>query len=158
MTPREVNSVGLPDGRLLGEAARAADHAADDKGWDMNLTMQKNGSDGLSLHRRAAAVNVRQAKQIAKAWVEANAQMWPGLRAAHLVGGITALPDDAPFPTAKDVDLHLIVDEESPALQRKGPGPNILEVAYGGLSIEAGIKSAAGYASPEAVLANPEIA
>jgi len=120
--------------------------------------MRKNGSDGVSLRREESPMKVRQAKQLARDWVEANAEGWPGLRAAHLVGGITALPDEAPFPATKDVDLHLIFDEGSPALQGNGSGPNILEVAYGGLSFEAGVKSAAEYASPETVLANPEIA
>ena len=126
----------------------------------MNLTvkMNKNGSDGVSLRREASSMTVSQAKQTARAWVEANAERWPGLRAAHLVGGITALPDEAPFPATKDVDLHLIFDEGSPALRGDGSGPNILEVPYGGVPIEAGIKSAAEYASPEVVLANPEIA
>jgi len=103
-------------------------------------------------------VNTRQAKETARTWVGANANAWPGLRAAHLVGGITSLLDEAPFPATKDVDVHLIFAGGSPALEASGPFPNILEVAYGGLAIEAGIKSDADYASPEAVLANPEIA
>jgi hypothetical protein len=103
-------------------------------------------------------MNVRQAKQTARAWVETHVDDWPGLRAAHLVGGITSLPDEAPFPEAKDVDLHLVVDEASATLEKDGPGPNILEITYGGLAIEAGVKSLADYASAEAVLGNPEIA
>lgn len=103
-------------------------------------------------------MNAGQAKRTAREWVEDNRGRWPGLRAAHLVGGITTMPADAPFPITKDVDLHLIFDEGSPALQPMGPYPNILEVAYGGLAIEAGLKSIADYRSAEAVLANPEIA
>src|SRR5918993_3343721 len=116
---------------------------------NLTMTMNKNGSDGMSPRREASLMTVSQAKQTARAWVEANAEKWPGLRAAHLVGGITALPDEAPFPATKDVDMHLIFDEGSPALLGNGSGPNILEVAYGGLPIEAGMKSAAEYASPE---------
>ena len=37
-------------------------------GWEMNLTMQKNGSDGVSLRREEAPMNVRQAKQTARDW------------------------------------------------------------------------------------------
>jgi hypothetical protein len=103
-------------------------------------------------------MNVQQAKETARAWVEANASAWPGLRAAHLVGGITSLPHEAPFPASKDVDVHLIVDEANAGLEVDGPGPNILEIAYDGLAIEAGVKSRADYASAETVLANPEIA
>ncbi len=65
-------------------------------------------------------MNVREAKQTARTWVDVNLREWPGLRAAHLVGGITTMPADAPFPAAKDVDLHLILDEGSPALRRMG--------------------------------------
>lgn len=103
-------------------------------------------------------MNVGQAKQTARDWIAANVEQWPGLRAAHLVGGITTMPADAPFPLAKDVDLHLIFDEGSPALQTTGPFDGLLEVAYGGLSLEAGIKPITEYASPEVVLGNPEIA
>jgi hypothetical protein len=103
-------------------------------------------------------MNVRQAKETARAWVEANVEAWTGLRAAHLVGGITSLPDEAPFPATKDVDVHLIVDEDSATREVDGPGWNLLEISYGGLAIEAGVKSLADYVSAEAVLANPEIA
>jgi hypothetical protein len=103
-------------------------------------------------------MDTRHAKRTARAWVEANLSQWPGLRAAHLVGGITTTPDEAPWPAHKDVDLHLIFDEASPALVPTGPFPRPIEVAYAGLLIEAGLKSVADYRSAEAVLANPEIA
>ena len=103
-------------------------------------------------------MNAQQAKQTARNWVAANLDQWPGLRAAHLVGGITTMPDDAPFPASKDLDMHLVFADGSPALQPTGPFPTVVEVSHGGVSIEAGIKSAAEYASPEVVLANPEIA
>lgn len=101
---------------------------------------------------------VRTAKQFVREWVEKYIAGLPGLRAAHLVGGITAKPDNADFPAYKDVDVHLIFEEGSPALRHEGPYPHLLEVSYRGLSIEAGLKSVADYHSPETVLANPEIA
>jgi hypothetical protein len=104
-------------------------------------------------------VNVAHAKQTAREWVEAHIDQWPGLRAAHLVGGITTMPADAPFPPAEnDVDVHLIFDAGSPALRSHGPFTNLLEVAYRGIAIEAGIKPVSEYVAPAAVLANPEIA
>jgi hypothetical protein len=103
-------------------------------------------------------VNVKQAKQSAKAWVDANLDQWPGLRAAHLVGGVTTMDDDASFPTYKDVDVHLIFADGSPALAGDGWWSRILEAPFGGVAIEAGVKSVAEYRSAEAVLANPEIA
>jgi hypothetical protein len=103
-------------------------------------------------------MDVKQAKQAAHAWVESNCSHWRGLRGAHLVGSVAMLPDDAPFPPTKDVDLHLIFDESSPALTNAGPFLNNLEVEHQGVSIEAGVKSIGDYRSAEAILANLEIA
>jgi hypothetical protein len=103
-------------------------------------------------------MDAKQAKLTAKAWVEANLARWPGLRAAHLVGGITSMADGAPLPAHKDVDLHLIFVEGSPALRPAGPFANLIEAPYGGVAIGAGIRPLAEYRSAEAVLANPEIA
>jgi hypothetical protein len=102
-------------------------------------------------------VNAREAKEAAREWVAANRGDWPGLVAAHLVGGITSLPDDAPFPATKDVDLHLIVADDSPLLEQ-GPWGGIIAASSRGLAMEAGIKPVADYRSAAAVLANPEIA
>lgn len=103
-------------------------------------------------------VNVMEAKGTVRQWVAANAETWPGFRAAHLVGGITAMPDDALFPITKDIDLHLVFDNESPMVQQHGPISNILEAHVDGLAIEAGLKPVSEYVSPEAVLGNPELA
>ena len=103
-------------------------------------------------------MDAAQAKRTARDWIEASLPQWPGVRGAHLVGGITSMPDDAPFPPHKDVDVHLVFAEGSPALDAAGPFLNVLEVVHGGLTIEAGVKSLAEYRSAEAVLANPEIA
>lgn len=103
-------------------------------------------------------MNAGQAKQSARAWVEANRERWPGLRAAHLVGSITTMVDDAAFPADKDVDLHLIFNDGDPALHGGNPWLSLIEETYAGIMIEAGLKSAADYRSADAVLANPEIA
>jgi hypothetical protein len=62
--------------------------------------------------------DVRTAKAAARAWLESNRSRWPDLRGAHFVGGITALPESAPFPRYKDIDLHLIVDDGEPGARR----------------------------------------
>lgn len=103
-------------------------------------------------------MNVMETKNVARRWVEENAREMPGFRAAHLVGGITAMDDRAPFPRSKDVDLHLIFEDGSPALEHHGPISNIMEVSAGGLALEMGIKPVSDYATPEIVLANPELA
>ena len=41
-------------------------------------------------------MEVAAARQLAREWVETHCERWPGLRPAHLVGGITAMADDAP--------------------------------------------------------------
>lgn len=102
--------------------------------------------------------NARAAREAARDWISSNRARWPDLRAAHLVGSITTLPDDAPFPSAKDIDLHLIFDVDSPMLAPQGPFLSIVEEQAQDWPIEAGIKSVVEYASPEVVLANPEIA
>jgi hypothetical protein len=103
-------------------------------------------------------MNAGKARTAARRWVEERKDAWPGLWAAHLAGGIVTMADDEPFPAHKDVDIVLIVDPESPALRSMGPIMPMVEEPFEGLAIEAGFKSADDYASPEAVLANPEIA
>ena len=103
-------------------------------------------------------MNAKQAKLTARAWVKDNIEQWPGLRAAHLVGGITTMADEAPFPADKDVDLHLIFADDSQLLANPDPWSGIIEESYGGIAIEAGLKPVTDYRSAAAVLGNPEIA
>ena len=98
------------------------------------------------------------AKQTAKKWVEANVDDWVGLRAAHLVGSLAGTPDEAEFPSYKDVDVILVFDDDAQMLIPKGPFADNIETEYEGLLMEAGLKPVSGYRSAEAVLANPEIA
>jgi hypothetical protein len=102
--------------------------------------------------------DARAARAAAESWLAANRSRWPDLRAAHFVGGITALADAETYPSHKDIDLHLVVADGSPALAPSGPFPAIVEDIAGLWPIEAGIKSDTEYRSPEVVLANPEIA
>jgi len=103
-------------------------------------------------------MNAKQARRSAQHWIDSNQQHWPGLVAAHFVGGVTTMADHEYFPPTKDLDLHLIFDASSPMLQEKGPFMNILEERYEGVAIEAGVRSMAEYESIEKVLGNPEIA
>jgi hypothetical protein len=101
---------------------------------------------------------VKDAKRSVLRWLESTEEQFPGLCGAHFVGGITSMRDDEPFPRTKDVDLHLIFEPGSPALDHRGRFMNILEVAYDGLAIEAGIRSRLEYGDASMVLGNPEIA
>jgi hypothetical protein len=102
-------------------------------------------------------MNVHQVKQITGEWLNQNMAQYPGLCAAHFVGSINTMPDEAYFPAYKDVDLHLIFKDGSPALENHGPFANILETEYRGVIIEGGYKPLSDYQTPEKVLSNPEI-
>ena len=103
-------------------------------------------------------MNAKQARRSAQHWIDSNQQHWPGLVAAHFVGGVTTMADDEYFPPTRDLDLHLIFEESSPMLQAKGLFMNILEARHEGVAIKAGVRSIAEYESVEKVLGNPEIA
>jgi hypothetical protein len=103
-------------------------------------------------------MNVHQVKQITNEWLEQNLAKYPGLVGAHFVGSINTMPDEADFPPYKDVDLHLVFKEGSPALENHGPFANLLETEYRGAILEGGYKPLSEYQTPEIVLANPEIA
>lgn len=103
-------------------------------------------------------MNVKQVKGVVREWVNNHIESYPGLQGAHLVGGITTMPDDAPFPAHRDVDMHFIFDEGSSYLSQHGPFPNALETEHDGLMLEGGYKSISEYATANVVLANPEIA
>ena len=103
-------------------------------------------------------MNTGQVKQVVRTWIAEHHANYPGLVAAHLVGSITTMPEGAPFPAYRDVDLHLIFAAESPALAHGGPFSNNVETPYHGLMLEGGLKAVAEYQSAERVLANPELA
>ncbi|MCB0222985.1 MAG: hypothetical protein KDI02_04810 [Anaerolineae bacterium] len=87
-------------------------------------------------------MNVRGVKEAMRTWVVDNAGRYPHLCAAHLVGSITTMAPETPFPDYKDVDLHLIFAPNSPALAHHGPFSNNLEFSYKGLMVEGGLKAA----------------
>jgi hypothetical protein len=103
-------------------------------------------------------MNVQTVKETMRTWVADNANRYPHLCAAHLVGSITTMAEQMPFPDDKDVDLLLIFEPDSPALAHHGPFSNNLEFLHKGLMVEGGLKSATEYRDAEAVLANPEVA
>jgi hypothetical protein len=103
-------------------------------------------------------MNVQQVKQITSEWLKMNLNQNPGLCGAHFVGSINTMPDEAYFPPYKDVDLHLVFKEGSPALENHGPFANLLETEYCGVILEGGYKPISDYQTPEIVLSNPEIA
>jgi len=79
-------------------------------------------------------MNVQRVKETMQTWVADNANRYPNLCAAHLVGSITTMAEELTFPDDKDVDLHLIFAPDSPALANHGPFSNNLEFLYIALS------------------------
>ena len=103
-------------------------------------------------------MNVHEVKQITSEWLTLNLAQYPGLCGAHFVGSINTMPDEAYFPAYKDVDMHLVFKDGSPALENHGPFANLLETEYRGAILEGGFIPLSSYQTPEIVLANPEIA
>lgn len=87
----------------------------------------------------------------AREWVELHGRHLPGVRAAHIMGALTSLPSEAPFPSYRDVDIALVTDEGTQPVERN------LDVAYRGLIIECGLLGVDEYRDPELLLANPGI-
>ncbi len=100
----------------------------------------------------AGVMPTEQVIERTKEWVRIQAERFPGFLGAHLMGGITSMAASDPFPTYRDVDLHIILKDDTDI-----PGENA-EALYKGLMIEAGFRRQADYSTPEVVLANPVIA
>jgi hypothetical protein len=95
-------------------------------------------------------VNVAEAIARAKTWVETEASRMPGFRGAHLLGGVNELPADAPFPRHRDVDLHVVLEQQ--------PWRENLELLYEGVLLEVAFTDPSLYASADAILINPALA
>jgi hypothetical protein len=101
---------------------------------------------------KRAEITVGQVIELVKEWVDMQREQMPGFLGAHLMGGITSMASGEPFPTYRDVDLHLIFRDDV-----EMPGEN-MEALYKGLMIEAGFRQQKDYRTPEVVLADPVIA
>jgi len=95
-------------------------------------------------------MNVGQVIACAREWVELYGRHTLGFCCAHLMGGITTLPKDAPFPAYRDVDLNMVLHDL--------PERDIRDFAYNGLIMECGVFSRAEYRTAADVLASPELA
>jgi hypothetical protein len=75
---------------------------------------------------------VKQAKEIARQWVLAEAGNLPGFRGAFLHGSINGLPDDTVLPATSDVDIMVVLDTPEPP-EKPGKLPDqgvLLEISY----------------------------
>ena len=95
-------------------------------------------------------MNVGQAIDLAKEWVETHGRHLPGFCGAHLMGGLNYAHKDAPFPVFKNVDVKILLNN--------GQAWDVKVVTYKGLILEYGTVDVESYRSPEAVLADPQLA
>ena len=96
---------------------------------------------------------VREAKQIAKDWVEAEAPNIPNFRGAFLTGSILWKEDADPFPSTSDVDLVIVVDNnpDDPIFRGRLAQKNQL---FKGIILETAASTFEKFSTPEQVLAD----
>src|SRR6266545_5800444 len=95
-------------------------------------------------------MDVSQAIEHTRAWVEVQARRMPGFCGAHLMGGILALPKDAPLPAYKDVDFNIVCEGVRET--------ETFDVAWQGLILEYSVVGVERYCAAEDVLASPDLA
>ena len=93
---------------------------------------------------------VKQAKNVAEAWVHQEGSKLPNLQGVYLVGSVTTLADDARMPEFSDVDVTVVM--EGPSEQKLG------KFRYQGVLLEVSFEEWAALQSPEAVLGHPHLA
>src|SRR5215216_3008046 len=94
---------------------------------------------------------VKAAKDIARDWVTANAQVVPGFRGAFFHGSTTWLPDDAFLPPTSDLDVVIVLDDPHPPDK---PGKLVFRDAL----LDVSYLPPDQLASPEMVLSNSHLA
>ncbi len=85
-------------------------------------------------------------------WMDGTSSQYPDFAGAFLYGGIVHLPDEVSFPDYRDVDLIIVLNQP-----RKVELTN-LELLVEGIMVEVGFIGMDAISSPEAILANPEMA
>jgi hypothetical protein len=105
----------------------------------------------MNMRNSTVTIRVADAIAIVRSWVKDYGNQLPGFQGAHLMGGLAALAEDAPFPTFRDVDIAVVVDNAD-AVQPPS------QHDYHGLMIEAGQYPSSRYHSAAQVLADPALA
>ena len=95
-------------------------------------------------------MNAGDAIGIAREWVAVQGSRTPGFCAAHLMGSLLTMPPESAFPPSGDVDFNVVVAQDQPT--------ETFNIPWQGLILEYSVVSRSQYATPEAVLANPELA
>ena len=98
-------------------------------------------------------ITVREARRVAKDWVEAEAPNIPNFRGAFLSGSVIWKGNDEPQPPTSDVDLKVVVDMVDPeAIEQQGLIQKYR--SYKGILLETTYSPFQRFSSPEKVLAD----
>ncbi|NOZ27475.1 MAG: hypothetical protein GXP39_05400 [Chloroflexi bacterium] len=94
-------------------------------------------------------MQVSQVIQIAHDWVQEMASQTPGFCGAYLAGSINQLQEEETFPSYRDVDIYMVVEDldQVPAQRVKH--------LYKGCFIEGVFMSLEGHSSSKAILSSP---
>jgi len=95
-------------------------------------------------------MNIREAKKIARQWVQQEASQQTGFQGAFYHGSVNWLADDAILPSTSDLDIMLIFDEPPPMKLGK--------FVYQGLMLEVSYLSWEDLSTPEQVLGQHHMA
>jgi len=93
-------------------------------------------------------MNVKEVIALAKRWVDETGSALPGFRGAYLAGSINEMGKDDPFPSFKDVDVYVVVEDLS---RIAVPQEKFL---YQGFLLESLCKSLEEHRSPETILSS----
>jgi len=94
-------------------------------------------------------MNVREVLALAGRWVDETGSTFPGFHGAYVAGSINGMGKDDPFPSFKDVDVYLIVEDPARIAVPQE------KFHYQGLLLESACKSLEEHRSPEAILSAP---
>lgn len=95
-------------------------------------------------------MNVDQAIQRARAWVEQQSASIPGFHGAFLAGSLTRMSPDAPLEPWRDVDVVVVTTAPGSVMGDR------LELSLDGIIIECGVLSDESFRSAEDILSSAE--
>lgn len=93
-------------------------------------------------------MKVREVIAVARRWVDESGSAFPGFHGAYLAGSINEMGKDEPFPSFKDVDVYVVVEDPS---RIAVPQEKFL---HEGVLLESLCKSLDEHRSPEAILSS----
>lgn len=105
------------------------------------------GSEDCLGRKRGGIMLVREARDIARQWAEAEAGRMPGFVGAFIRGSVNWMPEDEPMPPTSDLDIRVVLDAvEVPRGFRK--------FTVGGVLLETSYMKLADIQSPESALSD----